>query len=216
MYRSIVFLRTPRFCICLIRKLFKKNLVYSGNLGLVYLPGTFSKISLTLSTGFRAPNIDDLAKVFESADGTQLVVPNPDLKPEQTLDIDLGLSHRPDLGLGFALNAYYTFFRNAIVMNKFELNSHKEVVYAGKLTPVVASQNKAEAYIYGFEGSLTYQVKNSLAASMTLNASARWAVHRNLNLHVAVENILDRNYRVFASGIHNPGRNFVVKLVSRF
>lgn len=272
-------------------KAVQKNLIYSANLGLVYLPGRFSKASVALSTGFRSPNIDDLAKVFESAGGTQLVVPNPDLKPEQTLNIDLGFSHQPELGLGFAVNGYYTFFRNAIVLDKFELNGKKEVLYSGKLTPVVASQNKAEAYIYGFEASLSYQLNQFLGISshltytrgkytgldgkqvpldhipplfgktsvnfggkqwsgsvytlyngwkklkdynpngednlpyatvdgmpswMTLNASAKWALHRNFDLHLAVENILDRNYRVFASGIHNPGRNFVVKLVTRF
>ncbi|MDZ4203699.1 MAG: TonB-dependent receptor, partial [Bacteroidales bacterium] len=38
------------------------------------------QININFSTGFRAPNLDDAGKVFESAPGS-VVVPNPNLKP---------------------------------------------------------------------------------------------------------------------------------------
>jgi hemoglobin/transferrin/lactoferrin receptor protein len=64
-------------------------LVGSGNLGIIYTPTSW-KFSFMTSTGYRAPNIDDLAKVFESVPGSDtstgtLVVPNPDLKQRKHL-----------------------------------------------------------------------------------------------------------------------------------
>lgn len=55
----------------------------SGNAGIVFTPSPKTKINALFSTGFRTPNVDDLAKVFESTAGS-LIVPNPSLKPEYT------------------------------------------------------------------------------------------------------------------------------------
>ena len=46
----------------------------------------------------------------------------------------------------------------------------------------------------------------------TLNISAQYQITRNLQLIAALETILDKNYRVFASGINAPGRNLVLTL----
>ena len=59
--------------------------------GIINMPSDDLKLSLLLSTGFRAPNIDDLSKVFESAKG-MVIVPNADLKPEKTINYELGIT----------------------------------------------------------------------------------------------------------------------------
>jgi len=46
---------------------------------------------LNIGTGFRAPNIDDMAKVFDSEPGN-VIVPNDNLKPEYIYNADIGLS----------------------------------------------------------------------------------------------------------------------------
>ena len=134
----------------------QRHFAYSLNAGLIYLPDAgSSRIALNFSTGFRAPNIDDLAKVFESAGGVQLVVPNPDCKAEHTWQFDLDVSKRFGQWLELEANAFYTLFRNAVVLDKFTLNGASSVMYNGQLTPVVANQNKAKASLYGFQGGFT-------------------------------------------------------------
>ncbi|MBP6619807.1 MAG: TonB-dependent receptor, partial [Leadbetterella sp.] len=59
----------------------QKNSSLTGNLGMVYTPFAKTKLGLIGSSGFRSPNIDDLAKVFDSVAGS-LIVPNPNIKPE--------------------------------------------------------------------------------------------------------------------------------------
>lgn len=141
----------------------QNNATFSANAGIIYLPDNKSKLSLSISTGFRAPNIDDMAKVFESAGGAQLVVPNPDLKPEQTYNFDLGLNRMIDDWVFIEVNGFYSLFRNAIVLDKFLLNGQSEILYDGQITPVVANQNKAKAFIYGFQGSITLRPRTGLS-----------------------------------------------------
>ena len=47
-----------------------------------------------------------------------------------------------------------------------------------------------------------------MPAWFTLNLRAAWKPQKNVIMQLAIENILDTEYRVFASGINAPGRNF--------
>lgn len=45
-----------------------------------------------------------------------------------------------------------------------------------------------------------------------MNLKLSYQVIKNFSIEVAMENILDENYRKFASGISSPGRNVIVAL----
>ncbi len=136
----------------------QQHMTWSANLGLIYLPDAQTKFSLDAATGYRAPNIDDIAKVFESAGGTQLVVPNPDLGPEQTLNFDLGIARQFGKRLFIEVNGFYSRMRNAIVLDAFLFNGQPTMIYNGASTPVVAAQNKAKATISGFQAAMQWQM----------------------------------------------------------
>lgn len=139
------------------------NHALTGNVGLAYLPDQCSRATASLATAFRAPNIDDLAKIFES-NGTarQLIIPNPNLKPERTLSIDAGLQKSFALKVVAELTAFYTTFRNAIVVAPFQLNGQDSTLYNGAMSRVFASQNKNEAFLYGFSANATFQIQKYL------------------------------------------------------
>jgi hemoglobin/transferrin/lactoferrin receptor protein len=265
----------------------QNNTAVSGNLGVVYMPLNRWRFSLNGSTGFRAPNVDDMAKVFESAGGTALFVPNPNLKPEYTYNLDLGINYIVNNSLKIEGTGFYTWFKDAIIADKFTLNGQDSVFYNGKQTAVMANQNKAKAYIYGFnaaitanlsnnvtlystitftygrytntaglevpldhvppvfgktslmyhqkafttevyamyngwkriqdyspsgEDNLTYATPSGMPSWYTLNLRAGYKLNSNMGIQIALENIMDQNYRQFASGISAPGRNFVITL----
>lgn len=62
------------------------------------------------------------------------------------------------------------------------------------------------------EDNLQYATPNGMPGWFTLNIRAGYSITKNLRLNVACENITDNRYRVFASGINAPGRNFIVSL----
>lgn len=138
----------------------QNNLTYSGSVGLNYLVSQRSKIAAIVSSGFRSPNIDDLAKIFESA--TTLIVPNTELKPEQTINSEISAN----IGFGkksmFNIALYQTHLFNAIVVDKFTFNGASEIDYNGKLVPIVAAQNKNKATVTGFTAGLSTPIVENL------------------------------------------------------
>jgi hemoglobin/transferrin/lactoferrin receptor protein len=142
--------------------------VYSGSIGLVNNPSDDWKLSLLFSTGFRVPNVDDLSKVFESQAGS-VIVPNPDLKPEQTFNSELGVTRFFDGTTRWENSIYYTRFYNAIVTDKFTFNGQDSILYDGELSQVLANQNKENAYIYGFSSTITSQCNENFLLSFMMN-----------------------------------------------
>ncbi|MBN1651259.1 MAG: TonB-dependent receptor [Bacteroidales bacterium] len=266
----------------------QNNTALNGNLALIYMPGRDWRFTLIGSSGFRAPNVDDLSKVFESVPGT-VIVPNPDLKPEYTYNAEIGISKSIAEKVRLGATAYYTWYRDAITTNKSTFNGQDSIMFEGVLSQVTMNVNAAEAYIYGFNAYLNADITDHFKITNTINYTygriktdttdypldhisplfgksslnlhlnkfrgelsvsysgakkARdynllgednqsnsadpihgympaWAIlnlrtayqfSEKIQLQMAVENIFDRNYRVFASNISGAGRNIVLTL----
>jgi hemoglobin/transferrin/lactoferrin receptor protein len=258
-------------------------------LGALYRPDSTWRISALLNTGFRAPNVDDLGKVFDSAPGL-VVVPNTDLGPERTLNAELGVERQITGRWTAAVQLFHTWYTNALVQRPFTWNGSDSLVYDEVPSAVTALTNAGRAYIaggsaqvqlqvgrrMGVQGSITHTVGRVLEAGgtvpldhvpptfgrlawelrmrrveasvfalfngwkrradysaigednlqyalpegmpawWTLNARAAITLHPAWRLQMGVENILDRFYRVLASGVSAPGRNVQVSLHVRF
>ncbi|MBC7486431.1 MAG: TonB-dependent receptor [Cytophagaceae bacterium] len=270
----------------------QKSHAVNGNLGLVYMPGADWRFTVLGSSGFRAPNVDDMAKVFESTGG-RLVVPNPELKPEYTYNVELGASKTIAQRLRVEATGFYTWYINALTSQKTQFNGSDSIVYNGINSAVYHTTNAAEAYIYGLNVALYADITSNLSFSSTLNYTygriktdstdypldhiapifgkislmykmkkmkveaftlyngdklskdfnlqgednqayslepvngkvpawytfnirLAYQINDYLQAQVALENIMDTYYRVFASGISAPGRNAVFTLRARF
>jgi len=136
----------------------------TGSVGFVYLPGDSWRTRFNVSTGFRAPNIDDIGKVFESAPGA-VVVPNPDLAAEYATNFELGISKRVGSWLEAELTGYYTYLDHAMVRRPFTLNGQTEIEYSGELSAVEAIQNAAYADVYGITAGFKWQLPFHLLLS---------------------------------------------------
>ena len=140
----------------------------SGNAGIVFTPSPKTKINALFSTGFRAPNVDDMAKVFESTAGS-LIVPNPNLKPEYTYNYEIGISQLFGQIIRLEASAYYTQFRDAIVTNVFTLNGQSQLMYNGTLSKITANQNKRSASVQGFNANVFVKLSKTLQLTSTIN-----------------------------------------------
>lgn len=125
----------------------------TGSLGLNWRQNKSIGWRLGLSTAFRAPNIDDIGKIFDSEPGS-VVVPNPGLKPEYVYNAELGIDlfFSDNIRLDFA--TYYTYLDDALVRRDFNLNGVTEIDYQGEPSRVQAIQNASNAYVYGLEAGL--------------------------------------------------------------
>lgn len=146
----------------------QKTPAYSGNIGLINSPSDDLKFSLMLSTGYRIPNVDDMSKIFGSAPGA-VVVPNIDLKPERTINYELGMTKIFNQKIRLENFIYYTQFVDAIVTSKSQFNGKDSMLYDGTMSQVYSNQNKGEAYIYGFSSNLISQVSDNFRMSFMMN-----------------------------------------------
>ncbi len=125
----------------------------TGTAGITWSPSKLIQWKLNAATAFRAPNIDDIGKVFDSEPGA-VVVPNKDLKAEYAYSGELGLQLNFENKVIIDLATYYTFLDNALIRRDYELNGETAIVYDGELSRVQAIQNASKAWIYGFEAGL--------------------------------------------------------------
>ncbi|OIQ29936.1 MAG: TonB-dependent receptor [Bacteroidetes bacterium MedPE-SWsnd-G2] len=125
----------------------------TGTAGVSWMPNKILSWKLNFSTAFRAPNIDDVGKVFDSEPGS-VVVPNPNLKSEYAYGGELGLGLNFNDFIVFDLSTYYTFLDNALVRRDYQLNGEPSVIYDGEVSNVQAIQNASKAWIYGFEAGM--------------------------------------------------------------
>ncbi len=262
----------------------QNNAAITGNLGLVYATPKNFRLSFLLNTGFRSPNVDDLTKVFDTKPG-YVVVPNKDLQPEYTYNAEINFNkYGEKFSYGGAV--FYTWFRNAIVVDKFQFNGSDSILFQNVKSAVYSPQNKARAFVVGFslnaslkvekntkldavytytKGNYTnagltvpldhipptfgrvgishtkeswqaeffvlfngwkrmadynpngedneqYTTIDGMPAWSTFNIRGMVNLNKNISAQIQVENLLDKNYRYFASGISAPGRNLVLSL----
>ena len=260
----------------------------SGNVGFTYRPAEKWQLNLNASTGFRAPNIDDVAKVFDSEPGT-VIVPNGNLGSEYTYNLDFAVIKNFTDIARLEVNTFYTWLRDAMVRRDFgDFFGQDSIIYDGTMSNVEAVVNVGKAYIYGVSGSfsvdlgsglsfnsqLTFTEGNDISnneplrhvaplfgmaaveyqnnrisleaftefnakkpisdfspsernkphlytsegtpAWATLNLRTSYKLTDEITLNVSMENIFDKHYRPYSSGISAPGRNVIVALRGRF
>lgn len=140
----------------------------TGTAGLSWNPNKTIQWKFNLSTAFRAPNIDDVGKVFDSEPGA-VVVPNDHLKPEYAYGGELGLLLNFDNVVLLDLVTYYTYLDNTLVRQDYTLNGESEIIYDGELSTVQAIQNASEAHIYGFELGLKINFSDAFKLTSQYN-----------------------------------------------
>jgi len=139
----------------------------TGSLGISWFPKESLQITLNAGTAFRAPNVDDVGRIFDSEPGS-VVVPNPDLQPEYAINGEFGLKKNFNNRVSFSFATFYTFLDDALVRRDFNLNGQTEIDFQGELSNVQAIQNAANAFVYGFEFGLDVFFTDALSFNSNL------------------------------------------------
>lgn len=161
----------------------QNNQALSGNLGLVWQTRNQFKVSGLLSSGFRAPNLDDVAKVFDSQPGN-VVVPNPDLLPETTYNAEISIDKRMTDLFDTEITGWYTRYNNAIVVRDFNIDGQDSILYDGVLSKVQANVNAREAWLAGITHAIHFRW-NSLEIGHTVT----WTYGQDLSSDVPLDHI---------------------------
>lgn len=145
-----------------------QNSAVTGSLGLVYKPDATTKISLSAGSGFRAPNVDDIGKIFDFS-ANDVTVPNARLNAEYAYNTELNISKIFKDVLKIDVSAYYTYLDNAMVRRPFLVDGQDSIVYDGGLRRVFAIQNAAYATVYGFHAGFEMKLPLGFGLSSRYN-----------------------------------------------
>ncbi|MGB5982814.1 MAG: TonB-dependent receptor [Nonlabens sp.] len=133
----------------------------TGAIGATYRPGQQWELRSNLSTAFRAPNIDDIGKIFDPTPGT-VIVPNPDIEAEYSYNYEVGIKKNFYDRFELDVAGYFTFLKDALVARDFSINGQDEILYQGELRRVQAIQNAEESMVYGVEIGAQYKIKKNI------------------------------------------------------
>ncbi|WP_299675168.1 TonB-dependent receptor [uncultured Dokdonia sp.] len=151
---------------------FEKSRVNFGNVtgsaGLNYQLSKTVLLKTNLSTAFRAPNIDDIGKVFDSGDG-DLIIPNPDLKAEYAYNAEIGTVLNFSNVVTFDANVYYSQLENALVRRDFTLNGSSTIEFEGETVNIEAIQNAGTAQVWGFEAGIDIKLPYNFNVTSQFN-----------------------------------------------
>ena len=137
----------------------------SGCLGVIVQPFDFWRLTLNGSTGFRAPNVDDMSKIFTPVPVPGYIrVPNNDLQPEYAYTLDFG--NQVTLGKNVSLEAttFMTLVDNLMVEDNFTYNGLSSITYNGVPYFVRSLVNKGSANIEG--GDVNLEIRFTPGFSM--------------------------------------------------
>lgn len=152
----------------------------TGNLGVVYMPSPGLRITANASSGFRAPNIDDAVRIFESSSAIKrVIIPNADIKPEYTYNFDFGFAQNIQDKVWVEVTGFYTLFRNAIATAPFKLNGQDSIIYNGVNSAVYASQNVNKAYVRGINARLKIALSKNFLLDNTISQTYGRYVNAN-------------------------------------
>ncbi len=140
----------------------------TGNVGAVYRPADKTILQVNLSTGFRAPNVDDMGKIFDSAPGN-VTVPNPGLRSEYAWNAEMGMTQLIGNWLRLEFSAYTTYLQRGMVKRPFQLNGQDSIYYDGILSRVEAVQNAAFVKVRGIQAGMEFQITSSFTGSSQYN-----------------------------------------------
>ncbi|MDF1699404.1 MAG: TonB-dependent receptor [Saprospiraceae bacterium] len=144
------------------------NSALSWSIGTAYSHTNGLKLSSQISSAFRSPNIDDLAKIRVKA--TEISVPNLDLKPETSLNAELNISQQIGNRLIVSATGFITTLENAIVRDNFTLpDGSIFLLDEGDTLTTIANINANQARVRGISINATSSLTKSLKLSGSIN-----------------------------------------------
>lgn len=145
-----------------------QNAAFSGSVGFTWQWLDKWLLRGQVARAFRAPNVDDAGKLFDSQAGL-VIVPNNNLRAEFANQAEVGVTTLITQKISVSLGTFYTRMNNAMVRRPFTLNGQDSIEYNNVLSRVDAIQNAAFAEIIGAYFAADWILKNGFTFKTRLN-----------------------------------------------
>ena len=120
----------------------------TGSVGLTWLASSWLTVRGNVSSGFRAPNVDDIGKVFDSRPGS-VVVPNPLLGPMTVTTVEGGLAVTPIDGWTLSATVFHSWLADVMQIRPWTFNGADSIIFNDVPSQVTSLQNVGTGYLDG-------------------------------------------------------------------
>jgi len=145
------------------------NKSLSNSLQLVYKYNASLRINGAVSNGFRNPNTDDIGKVFSKND-LSVIVPNNNLSPEKSLNIETGIHLKIKNIITVQLQIFQTQITDAIERREATLNELDSMNYDGEMMKIMMNTNIGRATIKGLNFAYQLKINKQFSHNTIINA----------------------------------------------
>jgi hemoglobin/transferrin/lactoferrin receptor protein len=159
------------------------NGALTGSASLVYSPQKTWKYNFIFATGFRNPNVDDYGKV--RAKGEFVTVPNENLKPEYTYNLEIGASKTLPGIATISGTVWFTYLHNAIVRTNHSLNGSDSLLYDGNYYRIITNANASLGTIQG----ISLNFNSALPGNVSFKGSFNYMLGRDITDGVPLAHI---------------------------
>jgi hemoglobin/transferrin/lactoferrin receptor protein len=120
----------------------------TGSVGLTWMASSWLTVRGNVSSGFRAPNVDDIGKVFDSRPGS-VVVPNPLLGPMTVTTVEGGLAVTPIDGWTLSATVFHSWLADVMQIRPSTFNGADSIIFNDVPSQVSSLQNVGTGYLDG-------------------------------------------------------------------
>jgi len=161
----------------------------SGSLSIETYPFIGMQITLTGSTAFHVPIVDEYGKVMTK--DFVVTIPNNKLKPEKTYNVELTLNQKILEYLTFNVTGFNTWLKDALVLSDYQLNGSDSLYFGADRYKIATTINLNMAQIYGVSSSLSYSIYflDSEKKYLKFKSSINYIVGKNLEENIPLPNI---------------------------
>lgn len=139
-----------------------------GSTGFNYNTENGWRIHALAATAFRAPNLDDMAKI--RVRGNEVSVPNLELKPEKSMNAELGLTKKYGENNSFSGAVFYTALSDVIIREPLPLPDGSTFILDDVDTLFTFGNINAEkAKVYGFSFNFDQKLYQNLRWNGSVN-----------------------------------------------
>jgi len=145
-----------------------QNKSLSNSLQLVYELNPNLRLNGAVSNGFRNPNTDDIGKIFSKND-LSVVVPNNNLSPEKSINIETGIHLQIKNLISLQLQVFQTQITDAIERREATLNRLDSMNYDGEMMKIMMNTNIGRATIKGLNFAYQLNINKQFSHNTIIN-----------------------------------------------
>jgi len=149
-----------------------------GSTGINYNTNSGWRFHALAATAFRAPNVDDMAKI--RVKGNEVSVPNLNLNPEKSVNGELGFTKKHGASNTVSAAIFYTQLSDVIIREPLPLPDGSTFIMDGMDTLFTFGNINADrAKVYGFSLNINQKIFQKLRYNGSVNFTKGIAISEN-------------------------------------